>query len=163
MDASAILLSPPIAFLILLAAAALELWSLRALTVKGIETFGKRKPYACGEDIQHHRLQPDYSQFFSLAFFFTIMHVVAMVITTVPVGSLSASLLAVAFTLSAAVGLAALFRKEPNEMIDTMVPYEVPKAPGVLTLDLEGRRHSFPGPLMRESVHLVRSGDKSGK
>lgn len=112
MNLTSLLLTPPIAFLILFAFAALELRLMRALTAKGAETKGKRKPYACGEDITRHRLQPDYSQFFSMAFFFTIMHVVAMVIATVPAGSLPASLLAVAFTLSAAVGLAALFRKD---------------------------------------------------
>jgi len=112
MDLNSLLLSPPVAFLILFAFAALEIWTLRAITAKGTETPGKRKPYACGEDIVRHRLQPDYSQFFSLAFFFTIMHVVAMIIATVPAGSIAASLLAVAFTLSAVAGLLALFRKE---------------------------------------------------
>ena len=146
MDMTSFILSPPIAFLILFATSALELWLLRSLTVKGTESAGKRKPYACGEDIVHHRLQPDYSQFFSLAFFFTIMHVVAMVICTVPAGSVPASLLAVTFTLSAAVGLAALFRKDPEEMADTMVPW-VPweKIPELVPhFDIAARRRRFP-------------------
>ncbi len=109
---NSILLTPPMAFLILLVVAAVELWSFRALTAKGRESKGKKKPYACGEDIDHHRLQPDYYQFFSVAFCFTILHVVALIIATVPSGSLDISLLAVAFALSAAVGLAIFMRKE---------------------------------------------------
>jgi NADH-quinone oxidoreductase subunit A len=112
MDLNSLLLSPPIAFLMLFVFAAMFYLLLRALVIKGKDSSGKRKPYACGEDIVGHRLQPDYSQFFPLAFFFTIMHVVAMIIATVPAGSISASIFAVVFTLSAAVGLMALFRKE---------------------------------------------------
>ncbi len=40
------------------------------------------KPYACGEDDQQPQIQPDYSQFFPFAFFFTILHIVALVVTT---------------------------------------------------------------------------------
>jgi NADH:ubiquinone oxidoreductase subunit 3 (subunit A) len=110
-----ILLTPPLAFLILLLVAALELWSFRALTARGKESKGKTKPYACGEDIDHHRLQPDYYQFFSVAFCFTILHVAAMIIATVPSGSLEISVLAVLFALSAGVGLAIFMRKEERD------------------------------------------------
>jgi len=110
-----ILLSPPLAFLILLIVAALELWSFRALTAKGKESKGKAKPYACGEDIDHHRLQPDYYQFFSVAFCFTILHVVAMILATVPSGSPRISMLAALFALSAGVGLIIFMRKEDQD------------------------------------------------
>ncbi len=107
-----LLLTPPLAFLILLVVGAIELWSFRVITAKGKETRGKRKPYACGEDIVKHRLQPDYYQFFSVAFCFTILHVVAMILATVPSGSLELSVLAVAFGLSAGVGLIMFMRRE---------------------------------------------------
>jgi len=45
---------------------------------------GQRKSYACGEDVKNNRIQPDYSQFFPFAYFFTIIHVVALIISTVP-------------------------------------------------------------------------------
>jgi NADH-quinone oxidoreductase subunit A len=107
-----LLLAPPVAFFILTVVVAFELWSFRAITIKGKETAGKRKPYACGEDITQHRAQPDYSQFFSIAFFFTIMHVVVMIIATAPAGSIQASGMAVVFTLCAAMGLYVLFRRD---------------------------------------------------
>jgi uncharacterized ion transporter superfamily protein YfcC len=36
--------------------------------------------------MEENRGQPDYSQFFKFAFFFTIMHVVALVVATDPAG-----------------------------------------------------------------------------
>ncbi len=112
MDTTSLFLSPPIAFILLLISALVDFWLLGIIVTKGSERKGKNKPYACGEDVEHHRLQPDYGQFFSFAFFFTIMHVVAMIITTVPSGSVDDSLFAALFTVSAATGLAALFRKD---------------------------------------------------
>jgi NADH-quinone oxidoreductase subunit A len=105
------LLAPPIAFLLITLVVSIELWSFKAITARGTPCKGKRKPYACGEDITRHRTQPDYSQFFSIAFFFTIMHVVVMIIATIPAGSLAASALAVLFTLCAGLGLFVLFRR----------------------------------------------------
>lgn len=107
-----LLLSPPLAFLIMLVVGAVELWTFKAITAKGKASSGKNKPYACGEDIVKHRLQPDYYQFFSVAFCFTIMHVVAMILATVPSGSIELSILAVAFGLSAGVGLIMFMRRE---------------------------------------------------
>lgn len=72
---------------------------------------GATRPYACGEDVPDHRMQPDYAQFFPFAFFFTIMHVVALIVATVPRGSAAASSLAVAYLVSAAVGVWVLFRR----------------------------------------------------
>lgn len=71
---------------------------------------GKREPYACGEDIADHSMQPDYSYFFPFAFLFTIMHVVALLVATMPRGSASAVGLGVLFLLSALVGISVLLR-----------------------------------------------------
>ncbi len=111
---TALFLVPPVSFLVLLA--------LVVLHVRGLSLLGPRKrpavlppgtsrPYACGEEVPDHRMQPDYAQFFPFAFFFTIMHVVALIVTTVPRGSGTASALAAAFLLSAAIGVWVLFRR----------------------------------------------------
>jgi hypothetical protein len=80
------LLLPPILFVVVLALVAAEYKGFDALSLKQPEgkpqPEGKTKPYACGEDVADHRAQPDYGQFFHFAFFFTIMHVVALVVTT---------------------------------------------------------------------------------
>jgi NADH-quinone oxidoreductase subunit A len=70
-----------------------------------------KKAYACGEDFKWHFIQPDYSQFFPFAFFFTILHVVALVIATVPAETVEILAMAVVYVIAAIVGLLILLRK----------------------------------------------------
>ena len=104
------LLLPPVVFLIILGVVLLQSHLMSKMAAQGKETKGKRKAYACGEDVQEHRLQPDYSQFFSFAFFFTIMHVVVLFIATAPV-DFFASIMASFYIAAAAVALLILFRR----------------------------------------------------
>jgi NADH:ubiquinone oxidoreductase subunit 3 (subunit A) len=106
-----ILLLPPIVFLILLAVGYLLSLSFTKLAIKGHDSAGKLEQYACGEDIPAMHLRPDYSQFFPFAIFFTIMHVVALILTTIPKNFSSGYLLAAVFIFSALVGLLILFRR----------------------------------------------------
>jgi NADH:ubiquinone oxidoreductase subunit 3 (subunit A) len=46
----------------------------------------KKQSYACGEDYQGGKLHHSYN-FFHIAFFFTVLHVGALLITTAPAGS----------------------------------------------------------------------------
>ncbi len=82
-------LLPPVALTLMV----LIVWALsfasRSLSFKRKEARGALdKPYAGGEDVQKHRFQPDYSQFFPFAFFFTILHVVALIVATSPARTL---------------------------------------------------------------------------
>jgi NADH-quinone oxidoreductase subunit A len=104
------LLLPPIVFIIILGVVSLFSHLLSKLSAKGKASVGKTKAYACGEDVGEHRLQPDYSQFFSFAFFFTIMHVVVLVIATAPVGFF-ASIMGCIYVAAAIVALLILFRR----------------------------------------------------
>jgi NADH-quinone oxidoreductase subunit A len=107
------LLLPPIAFLLLLAVTALLAVSFRRLAPHGADSAGKTKAYACGEDVLTNRVQPSYSQFFPFAFFFTIMHVVALILATVPAGGLKNFIgIAVLYLLAALSGLTVLFREK---------------------------------------------------
>lgn len=111
---TAVHLLPPVAFVIVLASVWLQSRGMDVFSLKpkdGAHVAGKRKPYASGEDVQDHRAQPDYSQFFHFAFFFTLLHVVALVVATVPRGVPAAAALAAAFVVSAGVGLLVLFRR----------------------------------------------------
>ena len=80
------LLSPPIAFIIFLLLSLAINTFVTKLAAKGKSANGKLKAYACGEDIATHKVQPNYKQFFSFAFFFTIMHITALLLTTIPHG-----------------------------------------------------------------------------
>lgn len=103
-----ILLSPPAAFLILLALSMGFTALSRLIAARGTESAGKLKSYACGEDVPESQGQPEYAQFFRFAFFFTIMHVVVLVVATNPAGI---SPMAFAYLGVAALSLFMLFRR----------------------------------------------------
>ena len=106
------LLSPPIAFLIVLLAAICMAMAISRLAVKPkTSPNGQSKAYACGEDIPSHLMQPDYSQFFPFAFYFTILHVSALMVATVPVETLSSFSIAVVYVIGAIIGLFVLYRR----------------------------------------------------
>jgi NADH:ubiquinone oxidoreductase subunit 3 (subunit A) len=107
-----ILLSPPIVFLIVMVAAILLMAGLSKLVFKPkTRPDGLTKPYSCGEDMPSHMIQPDYSQFFPFAFYFTILHVVALMAATVPVATLGTYLIAVVYVIGAIIGLFVLYRR----------------------------------------------------
>ena len=83
---SDIFLSPPIAFVVfLLLSYLLYLWA-GLIAPKGNKEGGKLKTYACGEDIPGFKIQFGYRMFFFIALFFTMMHVAALVVATLPKG-----------------------------------------------------------------------------
>lgn len=105
------LLFPPIAFgVILVFGIILSLLSSKLAARSTSHPKGKIKPYACGEDIDTHRMQPDYSYFFPFAFF-TIMHVAALLIATVPSGIMSCCGIAALYVIAIITALFILYRK----------------------------------------------------
>jgi NADH-quinone oxidoreductase subunit A len=107
-----LLLSPPIAFLIILGVTLLFAAALSKLSFKPkSHGEGETKSYACGEDIPTNLMQPDYSQFFPFAFFFTVLHVVTLIIATVPIETMESFSIAVIYIAGALVGMAILFRR----------------------------------------------------
>ena len=110
MNVDVSLLSPPIAFVILLAAGGLLYWGMGRLAPKKRGRGDGLKPYACGEDIETHMIQPNYGQFLPFAFFFTILHVTALMVTTAAGATAAALAIALLYVLCAAVGLVVLYR-----------------------------------------------------
>lgn len=68
------------------------------------------KGYSCGEEFSDHLIQPDYSQFFPFAFFFTILHVVALTIATVPIERIETLAIAIVYVIGAIIGVFILLR-----------------------------------------------------
>ncbi len=97
------LLSPPAAFLMGLLAA---WWSRYEQRPQHRST---TKPYACGEDTFDALARPDYGGFLSFAFFFTIAHVVVMMLALEPAQVCCAGGL---YLVAAFVAFCVLFRKE---------------------------------------------------
>lgn len=81
-----LLLAPPITFLIYLAISIGISGFSKKFAATGVDSPGKTKSYACGEDMPENQGQPDYSEFFKFAFFFTIIHVVVLIVATDPSG-----------------------------------------------------------------------------
>ncbi len=106
------LTTPVVAFAITFVAVTLLAALLSKLGAKpSKEAAGKTKPYSCGETMQENRAQPDYQQFFPFAFFFTIMHVVALIVATLPATIMpSAFFIGGLYILSTLVGLIILYR-----------------------------------------------------
>lgn len=111
MNIESIILAPPLAFAVLFFVIYILVklgsrLAVRPASVSG----GALKSYACGEDVQDHRAMPDYGQFFPFAFFFTIMHVVALIIATVPAENLRIFGMALLFIAASVMGLFILYR-----------------------------------------------------
>jgi NADH:ubiquinone oxidoreductase subunit 3 (subunit A) len=83
-----LILSLPVAFLLFLAFASLLYLLGKRLAPKLNRAGGKLTTYACGEDIPGVKVQFGYRLFFFIALFFTIMHVAALMIATVPGGKI---------------------------------------------------------------------------
>lgn len=109
---NSLILTPPLAFLIMLAAVLCLSWLFSRLSYKAKpDEEASKKAYACGEDMPTSLIQPDYSAFFPFAFFFTILHVAALIITTVPVETPGSLAIALIYVAGAITGLFILFRK----------------------------------------------------
>jgi NADH-quinone oxidoreductase subunit A len=109
---NSLFMTPPLAFLIVLFTCIVIGMIFSAMSFKRKDAMGgAHKAYACGEEFTGHMIQPDYSQFFQFAFFFTILHVVVLVITIVPVQLRSTFVLAIGYLVAAAVCLVILLRK----------------------------------------------------
>ncbi len=106
------ILTPPVAFIIILVATMLLSGLLAKLSFKARSgENASTTSYSCGEEGLTPFIQPDYAQFFPFAFFFTILHVTALIITTVPMETLGSLSIAVIYLAGAMTALFILFRK----------------------------------------------------
>jgi NADH-quinone oxidoreductase subunit A len=106
------ILVPPLAFIIVLIATMLisDLLSKLSFKAKKGED-ASTTSYSCGEEGLTPLIQPDYSQFFPFAYFFTILHVTALIITTIPLETLESLSIAVIYLAGAMTALFILFRR----------------------------------------------------
>jgi len=106
------LLIPPIAFSLIMLAVLILSGLMKKVSFRGPLGPGAKKPYSCGEDMEENAYRPEYGQFFSFAFFFTIMHVAALVVATIPSGAGGQYFPAVLYIAGALIALGALVRKD---------------------------------------------------
>jgi NADH:ubiquinone oxidoreductase subunit 3 (subunit A) len=113
MDKTLILLSPPFVVLIIFVFLSVLSYGVSRVSYKnnGKKKSGAGKSYACGEDVPDHMAQPDYSQFFPYAFFFTIAHVATLMVTTLPTETIASLVIAVIYIVAVVIGLYILLRR----------------------------------------------------
>jgi len=101
------LLSPLVAMCIFLALACGLYWLGGVLAAPGEEHPGKHQPYACGEDILPPEAQLAYHAFFQMALMFGVLHLSALVVSTLPPRGVSHRI-AVAYLVGIAISVFAL-------------------------------------------------------
>lgn len=79
-----LLLSPPIVLAFFLLISYALYWLGGRISARSEESPGKHEPYACGEALTPPKVQLSYHAFFRLALMFGILHVTALVLSTLP-------------------------------------------------------------------------------
>ena len=113
--AKELILAPAVAFTIIFVVIflAAQLFSRLSFKRKTAQSVDEKTAYSCGEEFTGHMIQPDYSQFFPFAFYFTILHVVALVIATAHIENIKTFAIALFYIMGAVTGLFVLLgRKE---------------------------------------------------
>jgi NADH-quinone oxidoreductase subunit A len=99
--------APPIVFLIFIVIFLACSRGVSRYSHIGVQQGGRFDPYACGQRHVQDYVNPDYSQFFPFAFFFTIMHVLVLVVATAPY---DAPFLPIVFVASGILAMRIIFR-----------------------------------------------------
>jgi len=111
MQFSSIFFSPAFVFLIFLLVGWLLLAVSDKVAARSDESTGKHLHYSCGEDLEVPSLNLNYHQFFRLALLFGILHIVALVIATIPAGT-DIRILPIVYLVSAGIGMFILLERE---------------------------------------------------
>jgi NADH:ubiquinone oxidoreductase subunit 3 (subunit A) len=99
--------SPPVVFLIFVVIFIVSSKVFSLYAPRNVQREHGLDAYACGQRNVQHYVNPDYSQFFPFAFFFTIMHVLALVVAT---ASYEALLLPVVYIASGILAMIIIFK-----------------------------------------------------
>ena len=116
-DLMAVLSSPPVIFIFFMLAGWLLLAGANRIAAKGEDNQGKHMHYSCGEDLDVPNFNLNYHQFFRLALLFGILHIVALVIATIPAGS-DIRFLPVLYLVSAGIAMYILLEHDERKSSD---------------------------------------------
>ena len=109
--------SPPVVFIIFI----LSGWALlaggRKIAAISEDSEGKHMHYSCGEDLDVPSFSLNYHQFFRLALLFGILHIVALVISTIPAES-EIRFLPILYLVSAGIGMFILLEYDERKRSD---------------------------------------------
>jgi hypothetical protein len=106
------ILITPLAGFVVFSFVSYAIYRLGAMLAPKLKDEGaKLAQYACGEDFPARKFQVGYRLFFYAALFFTMMHVAALVIATLPGGSLAYAVLGIFYLLMITLSIVALILK----------------------------------------------------
>lgn len=106
------ILAPLPLFLLFAIVGAFLLLAGRWLSAKGEDNPGKHEHYACGEDLELVPGNIHYHVFFRLALLFGILHIVALIISTVALDVGSTKALPILYVAGAAVSMLILLERD---------------------------------------------------
>ncbi|MCD6356782.1 MAG: hypothetical protein J7L66_05785 [Anaerolineaceae bacterium] len=106
--------SPPILFAIFILLGGLMLGVGKLISAKGTDNPAKFIHYSCGEDLDTPHLELNYHAFFRLAFLFGILHIITLVISTIPAKA-DIKILPVAYIFGAVVSMLILLERDGYE------------------------------------------------
>ena len=112
-----VLKSPPVVFTVFLSAGWLLIAAAKRFAASGEESPGKYTHYSCGEDLEAPNFSLNYHQFFRLALLFGVLHIIALVIATIPAAS-EIKNLPVLYIFSAGIGMYILLERDERKKID---------------------------------------------
>ncbi|HAF61534.1 MAG TPA: hypothetical protein DCK95_04335 [Anaerolineaceae bacterium] len=102
---------PPILIIISMLLGGLLLWIGNTISAKGEYSRAKHLHYSCGEDIDAPHVEVNYHAFFRLALLFSILHIVALVISTIDLNT-DNKLIPVLYLLGAGVSMIILMERD---------------------------------------------------
>ena len=100
--------APAVVFVFFLAVFALIMHGLKRYATRGQTGERALDPYACGQRDFENYVNPDYTQFFRYAFVFSVMHVLALVVSTAPMDAMA---LPLTYVAAGILALSIIFRK----------------------------------------------------
>jgi len=106
--------SPITLFAIFFSFGGLLLGAGKLISAKGTENPAKFIHYSCGEDLDAPHSELNYHAFFRLALLFGILHIVSLVISTIP-ENIDMKILSAIYVIGAAVSILILLERNENE------------------------------------------------
>jgi len=102
--------SPPVIFFVFFLIGWLLLVGGQKIAAEGEHSQGKYSHYSCGEDLEAPSFHMNYHEFFRLALLFGILHIVALVIATIPT-EFELRILPTVYVISAGIAMYVLLEK----------------------------------------------------
>ncbi|MBM3137773.1 MAG: hypothetical protein FJZ98_06250 [Chloroflexi bacterium] len=106
-----LLTSPVFVFMLFMGAGGAILYLGSIISHQGKNSVGKHTHYACGEELPKPELDLKYDAFYRLALLFGICHIIALIVSTIPVGY-SGRIFPLIYLVGALLSLAILWERK---------------------------------------------------